>query len=114
MGQGTLWAELKGKDFLPPNDEWLGPLLAPILRALTQRQRQVIYLRFVLELRQAEIAKILGVNQQRVSTVQRQALGKFRIDLPSSISRRFVGSLGKSPRSKPSSRKPRDQEPVND
>ncbi len=112
MRQGSPWADLKDRDFLPPHDAWLGPGLAPFLASLTIRQKQTLYLRFVLGLRQAEAAEVLGVNQQRISAVERQALSKLKTLLPRSIARRFAPSPGKSRESRPASRGPSAPRPA--
>lgn len=82
MRQGTPWTDLKDRDFLPPHNDWLGPGLTPILASFTIRQKQVLYLRFIVELRQAEAAKVLGVNQQRISAIERQAVSRLKTLLP--------------------------------
>lgn len=52
--------------------------LAPELRALPQRDRLVLYLRFVEDLTQSEIAERIGVSQMHVSRLIRAALLKLR------------------------------------
>jgi RNA polymerase sigma-B factor len=52
--------------------------LAPELRALPERDRLVLYLRFVEDLTQSEIADQIGVSQMHVSRLIRAALAKLR------------------------------------
>ncbi|HET8673515.1 MAG TPA: SigB/SigF/SigG family RNA polymerase sigma factor [Thermoleophilaceae bacterium] len=73
--------------------EWLGAddegyalaeysaTLAPQLRALPKRDRLVLYLRFVEDLTQSEIAERIGVSQMHVSRLIRRALERLRNDL---------------------------------
>jgi RNA polymerase sigma-B factor len=55
--------------------------LAPPLRALPERDRLVLYLRFVEDLTQSEIAEQIGVSQMHVSRLIRRALERLRNDL---------------------------------
>jgi RNA polymerase sigma-B factor len=52
--------------------------LAPELRVLPERDRRVLYLRFVEDLTQSEIAEQIGVSQMHVSRIIRGALAKLR------------------------------------
>jgi RNA polymerase sigma-B factor len=52
--------------------------LAPQLRALAERDRVVLYLRFVEDLTQTEIAERIGVSQMHVSRLIRRALERLR------------------------------------
>jgi RNA polymerase sigma-B factor len=52
--------------------------LAPELRALPERDRLVLRLRFVEDLTQSEIAEQIGVSQMHVSRLIRRALEKIR------------------------------------
>jgi RNA polymerase sigma-B factor len=52
--------------------------LAPELRALPERDRLVLHLRFVEDLTQSEIAERIGVSQMHVSRLIRAALSKLR------------------------------------
>lgn len=52
--------------------------LAPELRALPERDRLVLHLRFVEDLTQSEIAEQIGVSQMHVSRLIRAALTKLR------------------------------------
>ena len=54
-------------------------LLSDLMRSLTQREREVIRLRFEADLTQAEIGEIVGVSQMQVSRVLRQAIGRLRV-----------------------------------
>jgi RNA polymerase sigma-B factor len=53
-------------------------MLAPELRALPERDRLVLHLRFVEDLTQSEIAARIGVSQMHVSRLIRSALAKLR------------------------------------
>ena len=52
--------------------------LAPVLRALPERDRVVLHLRFVEDLTQAEIADRIGVSQMHVSRIIRRSLERLR------------------------------------
>ena len=49
-----------------------------IVRVITPREREVLRLRFVEDLTQAEIGERIGISQMQVSRVIRQALGRLR------------------------------------
>jgi RNA polymerase sigma-B factor len=53
-------------------------LLSSAMEHLTPRERQIMYLRFVEELPQGEVAKRLGISQMHVSRLQRAALEHLR------------------------------------
>jgi RNA polymerase sigma-B factor len=55
--------------------------LRPELRALPERDRLVLYLRFVEDLTQSEIAERIGVSQMHVSRLIRRALQRLRADV---------------------------------
>ena len=48
------------------------------MRSLTQREREVMRLRFEEDLTQAEIGELVGVRQMQVSRVLRQAIARLR------------------------------------
>jgi RNA polymerase sigma-B factor len=52
--------------------------IAPTLRALPERDRTVLHLRFVEDLTQSEIAERIGVSQMHVSRLIRRALTRLR------------------------------------
>jgi RNA polymerase sigma-B factor len=52
--------------------------IAPTLRALPERDRTVLHLRFVEDLTQSEIANRIGVSQMHVSRLIRRALTRLR------------------------------------
>jgi RNA polymerase sigma-B factor len=56
----------------------LGAAIAPTLRALPERDRLVLHLRFVEDLTQSEIASRVGVSQMHVSRLIRRALTRLR------------------------------------
>jgi RNA polymerase sigma-B factor len=49
-----------------------------LLRVLTEREREVLRLRFEEDLTQAEIGALVGVSQMHVSRIIRQAIGRLR------------------------------------
>jgi RNA polymerase sigma-B factor len=54
-------------------------LLSDLMRSLTEREREVIRLRFEEDLTQAQIGEIVGVSQMQVSRMLRHAIGKLRV-----------------------------------
>jgi RNA polymerase sigma-B factor len=56
----------------------LGQVLSGTVRALPDRERIILHLRFVQDLTQAEIAERVGVSQMHVSRLLRRALDKLR------------------------------------
>jgi RNA polymerase sigma-B factor len=52
--------------------------LAQLMRRLTPREREVLLLRFVADLTQAEIGARIGRSQMQVSRIIRQALGRLQ------------------------------------
>ena len=55
--------------------------LMKVFDCLNERERTIIHLKFYSELSQAEIARRLGISQMHVSRLQRNALGKLKINL---------------------------------
>jgi RNA polymerase sigma-B factor len=55
-----------------------GATIAPTLRALSERERLILHLRFVEDLTQSEIADRIGVSQMHVSRLIRRALARLR------------------------------------
>jgi RNA polymerase sigma-B factor len=58
--------------------------LAPELRALSERDRLVLHLRFVEDMTQSEIAEHIGVSQMHVSRLIRRALERVRTGIDDS------------------------------
>jgi RNA polymerase sigma-B factor len=56
--------------------EWR-PAVEPALKELDRREREILYLRFVEDLTQTEIADRIGVSQMHVSRLLRAALDKL-------------------------------------
>jgi RNA polymerase sigma-B factor len=56
----------------------LGQALSGTVRALPDREREILHLRFVQDLTQAEIAERVGVSQMHVSRLLRRSLDKLR------------------------------------
>ena len=86
----SLDAPAPGADGTAPRGESLGAreeryelveyavTLAPAIRALPARQREILRLRFEEDLTQSEIAARLGISQMHVSRLLRQALARLR------------------------------------
>ena len=55
--------------------------LEPAIAALSERDRQIIYLRFYEDMTQREIAAIVGMSQMNVSRVLKSALEEIRAEL---------------------------------
>ncbi len=55
-----------------------GAAIEPTLRAISERDRMVLHLRFVEDLTQSEIAEQVGVSQMHVSRILRATLDKLR------------------------------------
>jgi RNA polymerase sigma-B factor len=56
-------------------------VLAPLLRALPERDCEIVYLRFFEDLTQREIGERLGVTQMQVSRLLTQILSRLRAEL---------------------------------
>ena len=50
----------------------------PAIRELGERDRRVLYLRFVREMSQSEIAAQIGVSQMQVSRILARSLSRLR------------------------------------
>jgi RNA polymerase sigma-B factor len=72
------WGELLGAEEARYDLVEYGVTLGPVLRALPQRQRAILQLRFAEDMTQSEIAETLGISQMHVSRLLRQALGRLR------------------------------------
>lgn len=60
----------------------LQDLLDKAMVHLNDRERQIMYLRFVEELPQSEVARRLGISQMHVSRLQRAAVDRLKEQLP--------------------------------
>ncbi len=60
-------------------------LLDSAMAHLTPREREIMYLRFIEELPQSEVAKRLGISQMHVSRLQRAAVEHIRNQLPADV-----------------------------
>jgi RNA polymerase sigma-B factor len=58
------------------------------LDVLSERDREILRLRFAEDLTQTEISRIIGVSQMQVSRLIRQSLARMRMDIESSAPRR--------------------------
>jgi RNA polymerase sporulation-specific sigma factor len=52
--------------------------LREVLNKLSEKEREIIFIRFFEDKTQMEVAKIVGLSQVQVSRIERQALKKFR------------------------------------
>ena len=75
---GTQYGETLGDDDERFELIELGATIAPTLKALPERDRLVLHLRFVEDLTQSEIAARIGVSQMHVSRLIRRALTRLR------------------------------------
>lgn len=51
--------------------------VAPLIKALPQREREILFLRFAQDMTQSEIAKRVGCSQMQVSRLLRRAIGRL-------------------------------------
>jgi RNA polymerase sigma-B factor len=59
-----------------------GEAIGPVLKEISDRDRQVLHLRFVEDLTQSEIAERVGVSQMHVSRILRATIEKLRQRIP--------------------------------
>jgi RNA polymerase sigma-B factor len=59
-----------------------GAAIAPVLEEISQRDREVLHLRFVDDLTQSEIAERVGVSQMHVSRILRATIERLREQVP--------------------------------
>lgn len=66
--------------------------VAPLLRALTRREREVLFLRFAQDMTQSEIAERIGCSQMQISRILRRTIAQLneRANRPSSPSHFLV------------------------
>ncbi|NUR08650.1 MAG: sigma-70 family RNA polymerase sigma factor [Nocardioidaceae bacterium] len=70
-------------DLLPSDDRGMSEaeariMLAPAVRALPEREREVLYLRFFKQQTQAQIAEEIGVTQMQISRILSRVLSQLR------------------------------------
>jgi RNA polymerase sigma-B factor len=72
------WAQSVGAE--DPRYELVeyGVTLAPAMKALPERERLILYMRFVKDMTQSEIANRIGISQMHVSRLIRKALEAMR------------------------------------
>ena len=72
------WAQSIGEE--DPGYELVeyGAMLAPAMQALPERERLILYMRFVKDMTQSEIAERIGISQMHVSRLIRKALEGMR------------------------------------
>jgi RNA polymerase sigma-B factor len=66
-------------DVLDDSDEWL--MLASAFQVLDERERQIVYLRFVQDLSRKQVAQELGISERHLSRQTQVALAKLREQL---------------------------------
>jgi RNA polymerase sigma-B factor len=76
-GTGVLGELIPGDD-TAMSDAEARVMLAPAVRALPEREREVLYLRFFKQQTQAQIAEEIGVTQMQVSRILARVLAKLR------------------------------------
>jgi RNA polymerase sigma-B factor len=59
-----------------------GEAIGPVLKEISDRDREVLHLRFVEDLTQSEIAERVGVSQMHVSRILRATIEKLRQRIP--------------------------------
>ena len=77
-GDGTHYGEALGGEDERFELIELGAAIGPTLKALPERDRLILHLRFVEDLTQSEIAARIGVSQMHVSRLIRRALTRLR------------------------------------
>jgi RNA polymerase sigma-B factor len=81
---GTLAERLGSVDANLERVELQG-LLDSAMSHLSPREREIMYLRFIEELPQSEVARRLGISQMHVSRLQRAAVDHIRSRLPANL-----------------------------
>ena len=81
-GEGTSLADRLGVADENLERVELQGLLDSAMTHLTPRERQIMYLRFIEELPQSEVARRLGISQMHVSRLQRAAVENLKRQLP--------------------------------
>ncbi|MEI5097371.1 RNA polymerase sigma factor SigF [Streptomyces sp. PmtG] len=86
MGSGSDEREAALVDFIGAEDEGFELVenvssLAPLIGRLSERDREIIHMRFVTELTQAEIGERIGVSQMQVSRLLSRILKTLRAGL---------------------------------
>ncbi|MHB8510050.1 MAG: SigB/SigF/SigG family RNA polymerase sigma factor, partial [Candidatus Dormibacteria bacterium] len=69
----------------------LQELLGTAMAHLNPREREIMYLRFVEELPQSEVARRLGISQMHVSRLQRAAVEQLKAQIPGEVAIPFGG-----------------------
>lgn len=57
------------------------PEVYKIISKLTKRQKQILYLSYVKNMRDIEVARLLSVSQQAINKIKNQALNKVRREI---------------------------------
>ena len=72
------WAQAVGHDDPSYKLVEYGATLAPAMRALPERERLILHMRFVEDMTQSQIAEKIGISQMHVSRLIRKALEAMR------------------------------------
>ena len=80
QGNGVLGDTLAGEDSAMDEAE-ARVMLMPVVKALPQREQQVLYLRFFRQQTQSQIAEEIGVTQMQVSRILSRVLTQLRGEL---------------------------------
>jgi len=72
------WAQAVGEDDPAYEVVEYGATLAPAMKALPQRERLILHMRFVEDMTQSQIAEKIGISQMHVSRLIRKALEAMR------------------------------------
>ena len=57
-------------------------MIDDILSRLTEREKEIILLRYFRDKTQSEIAKIIGVSQVQISRIEKKAIERIRGEMP--------------------------------
>jgi RNA polymerase sigma-B factor len=83
--EGLVLSERLGGDDANLERIELQDMLGKAMTHLSPREREIMYLRFVDELPQSEVAKRLGISQMHVSRLQRAAVEQLRRAIPADV-----------------------------
>jgi RNA polymerase sigma-70 factor (sigma-E family) len=91
VGAVTAWPPTEGSD--PAEEIVLRQALAAALRRLPRRQREVVVLRYLVGLSEAQVAQTLDISHGTVKTHLRRGLAGLRKDLDQDLKEDHLASL---------------------